>query len=62
MQIKHFTLCAHYGIIIIEIEIIIYSEVIEMKTAKEILCDALARKQITVDEFKKAIARLEAMK
>lgn len=33
-----------------------------MKTAKEILCDALARKQITVDEFKKAIARLEAMK
>lgn len=29
-----------------------------MKTAKEILCDALARKQITVDEFKKALARL----
>ena len=33
-----------------------------MKTAKEILCDALARKQITVDELKKALARLEATK
>lgn len=33
-----------------------------MKTAKEILCDALARKQIAVDEFKKALARLEATK
>lgn len=31
-----------------------------MKTAKDIICDALARKQITVKEFKKAIARLEA--
>lgn len=29
-----------------------------MKTAKEILCDALTRKQITVDEFKKTLARL----
>ena len=33
-----------------------------MKTAKEILCYVLTRKQIAVDELKKALARLEATK